>query len=78
MKWHQDLDQELLVFRFQREGKPIDDTAKDLKKFSYSIELFCLINKPVLILRACDVTCVWSACCVDSVSSMWIFLPQQN
>ena len=46
VKRNQDPHQELLVFRFQWQGEPINNRSEDLKKLSYSVKVFGLINKP--------------------------------
>ena len=46
MKWNEDPHQKLLVFCFQRQGEPVNNRSQDLKKLSYSVKVFGLINKP--------------------------------
>ena len=46
VKWNEDPHQKLLVFCFQRQGEPVNNRSQDLKKLSYSVKVFGLINKP--------------------------------
>ena len=46
VKWNEDSHQKLLVFCFQRQGEPVNNRSEDLKKLSYSVKVFGLINKP--------------------------------
>ena len=52
VKWNEDPHQKLLVFCFQRQGEPVNNRSKDLKKLSYSVKVFGLINKPEVEGRA--------------------------
>ena len=46
VKWNEDPHQKLLVFSFQWQGEPVNNRSEDLKKLSYSVKVFGLINKP--------------------------------
>lgn len=46
MQRDENFDEELPVFRFQGEGKAIDDATQNLQEFSHTVELLSFVNKP--------------------------------